>query len=234
MKKAGDSRGFAGRARSSHPRSSRGSADARPRQETGEDGEPDSVRLPVFDVRAHDRVIADEIAAAVQFGAQTARSVVDAALARAERYQERFHPFITLTAEPAREQADRVDDAVRRGARMPLAGVPFAVKDLIDVEGFRTTCGSRAFADRVAGGTATVVEQLIGSGAVLVGKTNMHECAFGFTGENPAFGDCPNPWDAQRFSGGSSSAGTRSSGSPTEACWSTPMRRPPAPRSPPS
>jgi len=149
-----------------------------------------------------------EIAAAVHSGARTARSVVDAALARAERCQEPFRPFITLTPELARAQAERVDDAVRRGARMPLAGVPLAVKDLIDVEGFRTTCGSRAFADRVAGGTATVVEELIRAGAVLVGKTNMHECAFGFTGENPTFGDCPNPWDTERFCGGSSSGST--------------------------
>ncbi|HUT89098.1 MAG TPA: amidase [Thermoguttaceae bacterium] len=146
-----------------------------------------------------------EIAAAVRSGTRTARSFVEDALQKAERYQEPFHTFITLTPELAREQADRVDERVRRGSQLPLAGVPFAVKDLIDVEGFRTTCGSRAFADRVAGGTATVVQRLLDAGAVLVGKTNMHECAFGFTGENPTFGDCPNPWDPERFSGGSSS-----------------------------
>ncbi len=146
-----------------------------------------------------------EIAAAVRSGARSARSIVEQALAGAERHQERFRPFITLTPELARAQADRVDASAAAGSALPLAGVPLAVKDPVDVEAFRTTCGSRVFADRVAGTTATVVDRLVRAGAVLVGKTNMHECAFGFTGENAAFGDCPNPWDTERFSGGSSS-----------------------------
>jgi aspartyl-tRNA(Asn)/glutamyl-tRNA(Gln) amidotransferase subunit A len=146
-----------------------------------------------------------EIAAAVRSGERSARSVVEESLEKAERCQEPFRAFITLTPELAREQADRVDQRVGRGERLPLAGVPFAVKDLIDVEGFRTTCGSKRFADRVARGTATVVEKLVEAGGVLVGKTNMHECAFGFTGENATFGNCRNPWNPERISGGSSS-----------------------------
>jgi len=146
-----------------------------------------------------------EIAAAVQSGERTARAVVEHALAEAERLQEKWRAFITLTPEVARRQADQVDALVRRGRKLPLAGVPVAVKDLIDLKGVRTTCGSRVFADRVAGSNATVIEKLLTAGAVPLGKTNMHEFAFGFTGENPTFGDCRNPWDPARISGGSSS-----------------------------
>lgn len=145
------------------------------------------------------------IAAAVQSGERTARSVAEKALAKAQRHQDRWRAFITLTPELALGQADRVDAMVSRRRRLPLAGVPFAVKDLIDVQGVTTTCGSRVFAEQVASSTATVVEKLLAAGGVPLGKTNMHECAFGFTGENPTFGDCPNPWDAARISGGSSS-----------------------------
>lgn len=146
-----------------------------------------------------------EIAAAVQAGRRTARGVVDEALAKAGQCQQPWRTFITLVPDLARRQAERVDALVSQGRPLPLAGVPFAVKDLIDVEGVRTTCGSRVFADRVAAGTATVVEKLLDAGAVPLGKANMHEFAFGFTGENPAFGDCKNPWDPARISGGSSS-----------------------------
>ena len=145
------------------------------------------------------------IAAAVQSGERTARSVAEEALARARRHQDRWRTFITLTPELARAEADRVDTLVSGGRRLPLAGVPFAVKDLIDVQGVLTTCGSKVFAEEVAGSTATVVEKLLAAGGVPLGKTNMHECAFGFTGENPTFGNCRNPWDAARISGGSSS-----------------------------
>lgn len=146
-----------------------------------------------------------EIAAAVQSGRRTARSVVDDALAKAERLQEKWRTFITLTPELARQRAERVDDLVSHGRKLPLAGVPVAVKDLIDIKGVRTTCGSKVFADRVAGSNATVIEKLLAAGAVPLGKANMHEFAFGFTGENPTFGNCRNPWDPSRISGGSSS-----------------------------
>jgi aspartyl-tRNA(Asn)/glutamyl-tRNA(Gln) amidotransferase subunit A len=146
-----------------------------------------------------------EIVALVREGRATARSLVEDALAEAERCQPGWRTFITLTPDLARRQAECVDELAGQGRQLPLAGVPFAVKDLIDVEGVLTTCGSRVFADRVAAGTATVVERLLAAGAVPLGKANMHEFAFGFTGENPAFGDCKNPWDPARISGGSSS-----------------------------
>jgi aspartyl-tRNA(Asn)/glutamyl-tRNA(Gln) amidotransferase subunit A len=86
-----------------------------------------------------------------------------------------------------------------------LAGVPFAVKDLFDVAGVPTTFGAKVFADRVAKSDAAAVKRLVDAGAVCLGKLNLHECAFGFTGENRTFGDTRNPWDPSRIAGGSSS-----------------------------
>ena len=146
-----------------------------------------------------------EIAASVQRHERTARSTVDDALTKAGQFQERFHTFITLTPGLAREQAVRVDKMVAQGQKLPLSGVPFAVKDLIDVLGVPTTGGSQAFADRMPASDATVVKRLVAAGAVCIGKLNLHECAYGFTGENPHFGDCKNPWDEKRIAGGSSS-----------------------------
>jgi aspartyl-tRNA(Asn)/glutamyl-tRNA(Gln) amidotransferase subunit A len=146
-----------------------------------------------------------EVAATVQTHERTALAVADEALSTAERLQKDWNAFITITPELAHRQAERVDRFVGQGRRLPLAGVPFAVKDLIDVKDVPTTCGSCAFREQVADGDATVIRRLVDSGAVLVGKLNMHECAFGFTGENPTFGDCKNPWDKQRIAGGSSS-----------------------------
>lgn len=146
-----------------------------------------------------------EILAAVQSGQLSARAAVDRALAAAEHYQQQWPVFITLTPELARRQANRVDQWLAAGKQLPLAGVPVAVKDLIDVQGVRTTCGSRVFENHVASNNATVVRKLVSAGAIILGKTNMHEFAFGFTGENAAYGNCPNPWNRDRFSGGSSS-----------------------------
>jgi aspartyl-tRNA(Asn)/glutamyl-tRNA(Gln) amidotransferase subunit A len=145
------------------------------------------------------------IAADVQSRRRSAREVADASLAAAAKFQDSFHTFIRLTPELARQQGAEVDRRVKAGEKPPLAGVPFAVKDLFDVEGLPTTYGSKVFAGRIAASTAVAVQKLIDAGAVLIGKLNLHECAFGFTGENPHFGDCKNPWDLTRIAGGSSS-----------------------------
>ena len=145
------------------------------------------------------------LAEAVRTHQRTARETVDAALAKAEQRQATYRAFITLAPELARRQAERVDQRIAAGEQLPLAGVPFAVKDLFDAAGLPTTCGSKAFAHRIAERDATVVRRLVDAGAVLLGKANMHECAFGFTGQNPHYGDCKNPVDPQRMAGGSSS-----------------------------
>jgi aspartyl-tRNA(Asn)/glutamyl-tRNA(Gln) amidotransferase subunit A len=146
-----------------------------------------------------------KVAADVQAKRRAAADVVKDALARAGRHQEKFRAFIALTPDLARKQAERVDERVRKGEKLPLAGVPFAVKDLIDVKGVPTTCGSKVFAKHTAKDDAVVVRRLVEAGAVLLGKLSLHECAFGFTGENPHHGDCKNPWDPARIAGGSSS-----------------------------
>lgn len=86
-----------------------------------------------------------------------------------------------------------------------LRGIPIAVKDLFDVEGIRTTAGSKFLADNIAGQDAFVVEKLRQSGALINGKTNTHEIALGITGNNPHYGTARNPWNTERIPGGSSS-----------------------------
>ncbi|MBI3863985.1 MAG: amidase [Planctomycetia bacterium] len=146
-----------------------------------------------------------EIAADVNSRKRSAREVADAALARAEKFQDQYRAFIKITPEIARRHAARVDERIKKGEKLPLAGVPFAVKDLFDLEGVATTYGAKVFADRIAKSDATVVKKLVDAGGVCLGKLNLHECAFGFTGENPTFGDARNPWDPARIAGGSSS-----------------------------
>ena len=86
-----------------------------------------------------------------------------------------------------------------------LRGIPIAIKDLFDVEGVRTTIGSKFFADHIADQDAFVVEKLKQSGAIINGKTNTHEIALGITGDNPHYGTARNPWNTERIPGGSSS-----------------------------
>jgi len=145
------------------------------------------------------------VARAVAMGELSARDVAEHALELAGQHQHRFRAFIRLTPEIARRQADEVQKQLKQGARLPLAGVPYAVKDLLDVAGTPTTYGSKVFQNRVAAADAFVVRRLNAAGAFCLGKLNLHECAFGFTGENAHFGDCRNPWNPDRIPGGSSS-----------------------------
>ena len=147
---------------------------------------------------------AAEIAAAVADGATTATAVVDQALARIAKLNPALNAFTAVTAERARSRA-KVIDTVRDKSRLPLAGVPFAVKNLFDVAGIVTTAGSKinrsnALADR----DSPLVERLEAAGAVLVGALNMGEYAYDFTGENVHDGPSRNPHDTARMTGGSS------------------------------
>ncbi len=101
--------------------------------------------------------------------------------------------------------ASRADAELGRGEdRGPLHGIPVALKDLFDVNGVPTTGGSRILAGNVAAADSGVAERLRRAGAVFVGKTNLHEWAFGVTNQNPHFGAAKNPWDHTRIPGGSS------------------------------
>ncbi|MCL6566664.1 MAG: amidase [Acidobacteriia bacterium] len=131
--------------------------------------------------------------------------LVEQVLARLERLNPRLQAYLTVTGELARTQARKAEVEIRRGDwRGPLHGIPLALKDNIHTRGIRTTAGAKFLADFVPREDASVVTRLQRAGAVLLGKTNLHEFAYGVTTENPHYGSTRNPWDAQRMAGGSS------------------------------
>jgi AtzE family amidohydrolase len=146
------------------------------------------------------------IADAVRAGSRRARDVVDSALQRVETLDPAVNSFTDVLAERARAEADRLDAAVTAGRDPgPLAGVPFAVKNLFDVAGIRTLAGSKIYRERpIASRDAAAVRALSRAGAVLVGALNMDEYAYGFTTENTHYGPARNPHDLARVAGGSS------------------------------
>ncbi len=126
-------------------------------------------------------------------------------LERIERLDPQLNSYITVTADSALAEAERAEQSAGRGEELgPLHGVPLALKDLFDTAGVRTTAGSKILADRIPERDATVVQRLRGAGAVLLGKLNMHEFAFGVTTQNPHYGPCRNPWNTDCIPGGSS------------------------------
>jgi aspartyl-tRNA(Asn)/glutamyl-tRNA(Gln) amidotransferase subunit A len=131
--------------------------------------------------------------------------IVGALLDRIEAVDKDLNAFITVTGERALEAASRAQEEVMAGrCRGRLHGVPLGLKDLIYTEGVRTTMGSTFFRDYVPAYSATVALKLEEVGAVLVGKTNTHEFAYGPTGDRSYFGPTRNPYDTSRISGGSS------------------------------
>lgn len=131
--------------------------------------------------------------------------VMDTVLGRIERLEPRLHAFLTLNPK-ARQEAARAEATVQAGQRLgPLLGVPISIKDLILTRGMRTTAGSRTFGAGLPGTRdAAVVRRLRRAGAIIIGKTNLHEIAMGVTTENEHFGPTRNPWDVERIPGGSS------------------------------
>ena len=126
-------------------------------------------------------------------------------LERIEQLDQRLNTFITLTPELALQQARQAETEIQKGEyKGALHGIPLALKDLYETQGIRTTAGSTFFADYIPESDASVVQRLKEAGAVLLGKLNMHEIALGVTNENPHYGDCCNPWDLTRITGGSS------------------------------
>ncbi len=143
--------------------------------------------------------------AALRHGRVTAVSLAEQAIEAYEREGRAINAFIAFTPERALAEARACDtDAARGHWRGALHGIPISVKDLVDVEGIRTTAGSRVLPDTPADRDAEVVRRLRAGGAVLLGKTNLHEFAFGTTSEDSAFGAVRNPLDLARMAGGSS------------------------------
>jgi aspartyl-tRNA(Asn)/glutamyl-tRNA(Gln) amidotransferase subunit A len=127
-------------------------------------------------------------------------------LSRIERLNPILNAFITVTADLALEQARQTEGEIMAGNyRGPLHGIPIGLKDLLDTAGVRTTAASNQFRDRVPAEDAELVRRLKRAGAVIVGKLNLHEFAFGGSGIVSAFGPVKNPWDIEHITGGSSS-----------------------------
>lgn len=145
-----------------------------------------------------------EIADEIRAGHRSAEAVVAAAVQAAEESQPTLNAFMSIDAEGAATQAAAVDAAVAAGDDPgPLAGVPVALKDLIDQAGRPNTKGA-GFPPSLPERSATVVRRLEAAGAAIIGRTGLHEFAFGFSSENEHFGAVRNPWDPGLSPGGSS------------------------------
>ena len=151
-----------------------------------------------------DRRSIGEVAPLVHAGDISPRTLLEACLERIDARRE-LNAFITVLTEDARREADDAGREIAAGRwRGPLHGIPVSVKDLVDIAGTPTTSGS-AVPPLQPAADAEVVRRLRSAGAVIVGKTNLHEFAFGTTGEDTAFGQIRNPYDQRRSAGGSSS-----------------------------
>ena len=126
-------------------------------------------------------------------------------LDRISKFQPSINAYLTVTAENAIAQARRAEKEIVRGRyRGMLHGIPVSLKDLFYTQKIRTTAGSKILARHVPEQNATVVDRLFDAGCILLGKTNLHEFAYGPTNLNPHYGPVRNPWDLDRMSGGSS------------------------------
>lgn len=146
-----------------------------------------------------------ELAPLIQTHQLSPVELVEATLARIERLNPILNAFITVTAEDARTAAAVAAAEIRAGQyRGPLHGIPFSLKDLYLTRGIRTTGGSRILSDYVPASDATVTRRLRDAGAILIGKTTLHEFAYGTTTINPHYGTTRNPWNLERITAGSS------------------------------
>ena len=165
-----------------------------------------------------DALSAREIATGVAAGMFSAAEVTRATLDALPEREDRLHAFLQVNDVMALETAARVDAARAAGETLgPLAGVPVAFKDNMNLVGTRTTCASRMLEHYESAYTATCVQRLLDAGAVPLGKTNMDEFAFGSTTDSSAFQKTNNPWDVARVPGGSS-GGSAAAVSAGEVC----------------
>jgi aspartyl-tRNA(Asn)/glutamyl-tRNA(Gln) amidotransferase subunit A len=143
-------------------------------------------------------------------GRFTSRELVEAHLERIRRFDPAIHAFLYVGAEQAQAMAQQADRLIERWRKdpsqelPPLCGLPLAVKDVLCVQNMPCTCGSRILEGFVPPFNATVVEQLVKAGAIVLGKTNTDEFAMGSSTENSAYGATRNPWNLERVPGGSS------------------------------
>lgn len=148
---------------------------------------------------------AAEIAAAIAGGRVSSREVVDQHLARIDEVNPRVNAVVRVLADEARAAADAADAMVARGGRLgPLHGVPFTIKDNIDVAGQPTTNGLPVFAEAIAPTDAPVVERMKAAGAIPIGRTNLPDLGLRVHTDSFLYGRTKNPWKSERTAGGSS------------------------------
>jgi aspartyl-tRNA(Asn)/glutamyl-tRNA(Gln) amidotransferase subunit A len=146
-----------------------------------------------------------EAANLVAAGQVSPLELTDACIERAEALDDSLHAYLTPTFEAAREEARRATEEIAAGRSLgPLHGIPFAIKDLYETAGVRTTAGSRLREEYVPAEDAEAVARLKQAGAVMLGKLNLHEWAMGGTNVNYFFPTPKNPWDQTKITGGSS------------------------------
>lgn len=146
--------------------------------------------------------------------------LVEIALARIARLNPRLNAYLTVVEEGARSAARKAQREIRGGRyRGPLHGIPVSLKDNIWTRGVRTTAGSKVLREFVPAEDATVASRLRRAGAILLGKTNLHEFAYGVTTENPHYGPARNPWAPERTPGGSS--GGSAAAVAAGMCWAS-------------
>jgi amidase len=148
---------------------------------------------------------ATELLAQLRTKTLSSRELLDHYLDRIERHNPEVNAVVTIDADRARKDADRADDALARGEDLgPFHGLPVTIKDALETEGMRTTCGAEFLADHVPDRDAIAVQRLRNAGAVIFGKTNTPTMAADGQAYNTLFGTTNNPWDSSRSPGGSS------------------------------
>ena len=147
-----------------------------------------------------------EAAEAIKGRALSPVELIKACLERIDRAEKSLNAFISVLGEQAMREAALAEAEMAGGRwRGPLHGIPIGVKDIIDVAGTPATAASRTTSQRAPAADATVIARLRAAGAIIIGKLNMHELAFGATGTSSCYGPVRNPWNPEHISGGSSS-----------------------------
>jgi aspartyl-tRNA(Asn)/glutamyl-tRNA(Gln) amidotransferase subunit A len=146
-----------------------------------------------------------EVAALIATRKVSPRELLESLLCHIQKHNAKINAFLAMNVDDCRADARRAESQIARGRyRGPLHGVPVAVKDNIWTAGLRTTAGSKILADFVPVEDATVIRRLKRAGAIILGKTNMSEFAYGATNNNEHYGATHNPWNLERTTGGSS------------------------------
>jgi aspartyl-tRNA(Asn)/glutamyl-tRNA(Gln) amidotransferase subunit A len=163
---------------------------------------------PVKSVRsaeAHVRPTIQQLSRQIRDHAISPVELTRDCLARIESLNPKLNAFITVLADSALDQAHRAGQEIHRGNyRGPLHGIPIGLKDILDTAGIRTTAASAQYKDRIPAEDAEVVRRLRAAGAIILGKQNLHEFAYGGSSLISFFGEIHNPWDISRITGGSS------------------------------